>query len=64
MQMKFMTSAVWLPWKKKYKEWDPVDATFDMAEIKRPKDLADMVPQISLTNDEGKKTVAHLKEKR
>ena len=49
---------------KKYKEWDPVDATFDMAEIKRPKDLADMVPQISLTNDEGKKTVAHLKEKK
>jgi len=49
---------------KKYKEWDPVDATFDMAEIKRPKDLADMVPQISLTNDEGKKQLHNLKEKK
>jgi len=48
---------------KKYKEWDPVDACFDMAEIKKPKDPFDMIPKLSLTNDEGKRTVVSLKEK-
>jgi len=48
---------------KKYKDWDPVDATFDWTDTKPPKDKTEMIPKLSLTVDEGKQTTAFLKSK-